>query len=161
VAQSTVEAVYRRFFPVIREKCRSMLRDSDEAQDVAQETFIRLWKSGLDLDDPRRVSAWVYRTATHLSVDRIRRRAIGTEVSGVEADVEGVGTDARIHNRQLLERLAAKIPKEELEVAILDRVDGLTQPESAEVLGISERTVRRMLTRLDARLEALKAEVHP
>ena len=43
----------------------------------------------------------------------------------------------------------------------LDRVDGLTQPESAEVLGISERTVRRMLTRLDARLAALRAEVHP
>ena len=96
-----------------------------------------------------------------MSVDRIRRRAIGTEVTGVEADVAGVGTDARVQNRQLLERLAAKIPKDELEVAILDRVDGLTQPESAEVLGVSERTVRRMLTRLDARLAALKAEVHP
>jgi RNA polymerase sigma-70 factor (ECF subfamily) len=79
-------------------------------------------------------------------------------VHGVEADAAAPAADARVHTRQLLERLAAKIPAYELELAFLDRVDGLTQPESAEVLGISERTVRRMLTRLDERLAALKAE---
>jgi len=50
-------------------------------------------------------------------------------VTGVEADVEGVGTDARVHNRQLLERLAAKIPKMS-RVANSTAIDGLTQPES-------------------------------
>jgi len=45
-----------------------MLRDVTEAQDVAQETFISV-ESGLDLDDAPARSAWVYRTATHLSVD--------------------------------------------------------------------------------------------
>jgi RNA polymerase sigma-70 factor (ECF subfamily) len=136
-----------------------MLRHGDDAQDLAQETFVRLWKSGLDLDDPRRVTAWVYRTATHLAVDHLRRRATGTEQLGVEADVALPSSDARVHTRQLLQQLAGKIPADELELAFLDRVDGLTQPESAEVLGVSERTVRRMLTRLDARLEKLKAEV--
>ena len=60
-----------------RGETASLLLACNEAQDVAQETFIRLWKSGLDLEDARRVAAWVYRTATHLSVDRIRRKAIG------------------------------------------------------------------------------------
>jgi RNA polymerase sigma-70 factor (ECF subfamily) len=158
---ATVDAVYQRFFPVIREKCRSMLRDSDDAQDVAQETFVRLWQSRLDLEDPKRVAAWVYRTATHLAVDRIRRNARGAEVRGVEADAPAPAGDARVHTRQLLERLAGKIPADELELAFLDRVDGLTQPESAQVLGVSERTVRRMLVRLDERLSAFKAEVSP
>jgi RNA polymerase sigma-70 factor (ECF subfamily) len=155
---ATVEAVYQRFFPAIREKCRSMLRDADDAQDIAQETFIRLWRARLDLDDPRRVAAWVYRTATHLAVDRLRRNARGAEVRGVEADA-AVSSDARVETRQLLERLAATIPADELELAFLDRIDGLTQPESAQVLGISERTVRRMLARLDERIAALKSEV--
>jgi RNA polymerase sigma-70 factor (ECF subfamily) len=154
---ATVEAVYQRFFPVIREKCRSMLRDADDAQDIAQETFIRLWRARLDLDDPRRVAAWVYRTATHLAVDRLRRNAHGAEVRGVDADA-AVSSDARVETRQLLERLAATIPADELELAFLDRIDGLTQPESAQVLGISERTVRRMLARLDERIAALKSE---
>jgi RNA polymerase sigma-70 factor (ECF subfamily) len=154
---ATVEAVYQRFFPVIREKCRSMLRDADDAQDVAQETFIRLWRAGLNLEDPRRVASWVYRTATHLAVDRLRRNARGAEVRGVEADA-AVSSDSRLETRQLLERLAGRIPADELELAFLDRVDGLTQPESAEVLGVSERTVRRMLVRLDERIEALRIE---
>lgn len=138
-----------------------MLRDADDAQDVAQETFIRLWRSRLDLEDPKRVAAWVYRTATHLAVDRIRRNSRGPEVRGVEADAPAPAGDARVQTRQLLERLAAKIPADELELAFLDRVDGLTQPESAQVLGVSERTVRRMLVRLDERLSALRAEVAP
>jgi DNA-directed RNA polymerase specialized sigma24 family protein len=41
-------------------------------------------------------------------------------------------------------------------VAVLCRVDGLTQPEAAQVGGISERTVRRLLGRFDARVAALQ-----
>jgi len=151
----SVEGVYRRYFPLIREKCRSMLADNEEAQDVAQDTFIRLWKSGLALNDARRVSAWVYRTATHLAVDRLRRRK-GPE-QRIEADVPIAGADARVELRQQLERLAQRIPADELELAFLSRLDGLTQPECAEVLGVSERTVRRMLTKLDERVAALGA----
>lgn len=151
----SVEDVYRRYFPLIREKCRSMLADAEEAQDVAQDTFIRLWKSGLPLSDGRRVSAWVYRTATHLAVDRLRRRRSGTE-QRIEADAPVSGGDGRIEVRQQLMRLAQHIPADELELAFLSRLDGLTQPECAEVLGVSERTVRRMLTKLDERVAALK-----
>ncbi|MFT3842773.1 MAG: sigma-70 family RNA polymerase sigma factor [Myxococcaceae bacterium] len=150
----TVEGVYRRYFPLIREKCRSTLADSEEAQDVAQDTFIRLWKSGLPLADARKVSAWVYRTATHLAVDRLRRRK-GPE-QRIEADAPVAGGEARVEVREQLERLARQIPADELELAFLTRLDGLTQPECAEVLGVSERTVRRMLTKLDERVAALK-----
>jgi RNA polymerase sigma-70 factor (ECF subfamily) len=153
----SIDGVYRRYFPLIREKCRSMLADGEEAQDVAQDTFIRLWMSWLPLNDPRRVSAWVYRTATHLAVDRLRRRK-GPEQRG-EADAPVAGGDARIELRQQLERLALKIPANELELAFLSRLDGLTQPECAEILGVSERTVRRMLTKLDERVVALKGEL--
>jgi RNA polymerase sigma-70 factor (ECF subfamily) len=151
---TTVEGVYRRYFPLIREKCRSMLADSEEAQDVAQDTFIKLWKSGLALDDARKVSAWVYRTATHLAVDKLRRRK-GPELR-IEADAPVAGGDARVEIRQQLQRLAQHIPADELELAFLSRLDGLSQPECAEVLGVSERTVRRMLTKLDERAAALK-----
>jgi RNA polymerase sigma-70 factor (ECF subfamily) len=56
----------------------------------------------------------------------------------------------------VLRQVAARVPAEELECALLDRLDGLTQVESAEVLGVSERTVRRMLTRFDERLASLR-----
>lgn len=138
---------YRRFFPLIREKCRRMLTDGDEAQDVAQETFIRLWQKGPSLADPRHATAWAYQTSTRLAVDMLRRRAArGANPAASEA---APGPDEALAARQLIEALAGAVGEGELEAAILARVDGLSQLEVAEVLGVSERTVRRLLTRFD------------
>ena len=51
------------------------------------------------------------------------------------------------------------MPEEELAVAVLCRVDGLSQPEAAGVLGVSDRTVRRLLDRFDERTGALRKEL--
>lgn len=138
---------YRRFFPLIREKCRRMLTDGDEAQDVAQETFIRLWQKGPSLADPRHATAWAYQTSTRIAVDRLRRRAARGAIPA--ASEAAPGPDEALAARQLIEALAGAVGEGELEAAILARVDGLSQLEAAEVLGVSERTVRRLLTRFD------------
>jgi len=52
--------------------------------------------------------------------------------------------------RSAILALHARVPGEELEAVILCRVDGLSHPEAAEVLDVSERTVRRLLERFDA-----------
>ena len=52
----------------------------------------------------------------------------------------------------MLDEMLRRFPPEEVEAAILSRVDGLNHQEIGEVLGISERTVRRLLARIDARL---------
>lgn len=148
-----VEPVWR-YFPLVREKCRRVLFDAEEANDVAQETFIRLWKSDLPEGDVRRVTAWLYRTATRLSIDRLRERLVRQR--GVDAPTFAPDLERLAQSRQLLARLSTVAPPEELEAAVLDRLDGLTQPEVAEVLGVSERTVRRLLSRFDARVATLQ-----
>jgi RNA polymerase sigma-70 factor (ECF subfamily) len=162
-----VADAYRRYFGLIRAKCRRMLSDAQEAEDVAQETFIRLWRSGpASSQDPSQVSAWVYRTSTRLAVDRLRQRRRREPVAPAHAEAEAGAEDAasgddlaaRVQARQEVERFARALTEQELEVALLHRVDGLTQPEVAEVVGVSERTVRRLLTRLDTRLQALRTE---
>src|SRR2546423_906525 len=69
-----VEATYRRYFALIREKCRRMLGDFAEADDVAQETFVRLWRTNLRAGDRRSVLAWIYKTRTPPAIDRLRGR---------------------------------------------------------------------------------------
>jgi len=59
--------------------------------------------------------------------------------------------------RHEVEELAQLLPADELEFALLHRIDGLTQAEIAEVAGVSERTVRRALRRFDARVRTLRA----
>jgi RNA polymerase sigma-70 factor (ECF subfamily) len=155
-----VEELYRRYFPIIREKCARMLRDPAEAQDVAQETFTRLWSERARLRDDAGVASWIYRTSTRLAIDR-RRRAARDGDAPPDDDLVTDGVDAaeRLASRQLLARLAARVPDDELEVGVLSRVDGLTHGEIAGVVGRSDRTVRRLLDRLEARLAHLREAV--
>jgi len=149
-----VEHTYRRYFPVIREKCARMLRDRAEAQDVAQETFARLWSERERLHDPDAVASWIYRTSTRIAVDRYRRVRREDEL------IDDVGDEAdpgqQLDARRMLARFAAHAPADELEVAILSRIDGLRQDEIARVLGCSDRTVRRLLQKLETRLSRLR-----
>jgi RNA polymerase sigma-70 factor (ECF subfamily) len=135
-----------------------MLGDHDEAQDLAQDTFIRLWRSGPPVADARQVTSWVYRTATRLAIDSLRARAVRDAVPA--PDVVDEGPFSLVAARREIEVLARSTPRDELEAALLDRLDGLTHAETAEVMGVSERTVRRLLKRFDARAASVNSKRH-
>lgn len=143
---------YRRYYPLLRGKCRRMLRTTAEAEDVAQEAFVRLSESRLlDLGaftDPKQVCAWLYKTSTRLAIDRLRRPVLAT----IEEEPPCRFTvDDAVDARRTLFRLATKADPDTLEAAVLCRLDGLSHEEAARVIGCSERTVRRLLERFDER----------
>src|SRR5262245_50217898 len=124
LGDDAVIAAYRRFFPILASKCARMLEDPDEARDVAQETFTRLWSERLALRDATAVTAWLYRTSTRLAVDRYRdpwRRARQV-VDWDELRSGAEDPEARTHWRRLLAQLGRRVPADELEVAILARL---------------------------------------
>jgi RNA polymerase sigma-70 factor, ECF subfamily len=155
--QPRLEQAYRRYFPIIRAKCARMLGDAAEAEDVAQETFVRLWNSDLASADPKIVAAWIYRTSTRIAVDRLRHRAVVTRFASRPAP-PAPHPDAALEANDALRALAAALDPRALSAAILHRFDGLTHPQVAEVLGLSERTVRRLITAFD---EAAGPSAHP
>jgi len=154
---SPLAAAYRQYFPLLVQKCTRILGDGHEAQDVAQESFIRLHHAGLCEGDARLVTAWLYRTSTRLAIDRLRTRR---RHAGDAAAVDGLSSDgsieAHVGARQLWSELAQHVPMLELEVALLSRVDGLTQAEVAEVTGINPRRIRRLLVRFEAHAQGLR-----
>jgi RNA polymerase sigma-70 factor (ECF subfamily) len=157
---SELALAYRRCFPVIREKCRRMLGDDACAEDIAQETFMKLWRSPVLKADPRTLAAWVYRTSTRLAIDQLRERARRKgEWNAEHLASPAPAIDSALEMRQLLERLAAVLPRQELEIALLHRLDELTQEEIAKVAEVSSRTVRRCLQRLEQRLLSLRTEL--
>jgi RNA polymerase sigma-70 factor (ECF subfamily) len=160
LTEEQVKEAYRRYFPIIVRKSGRMLRDSSEAQDLAQETFLRLWRSRLDLRDADATTAWLYKTCTRLALDRLRSplrpAENAAELADAVASLDG-GAEDRSHHRALLSEMLDRFPQEEVEAAILSRVDGLNHREIGEVLGISERTVRRLLARIDARIVGWRA----
>jgi RNA polymerase sigma-70 factor (ECF subfamily) len=154
------ERAYSRFLPPVRAKCRRLLGRSHSAEDVAQEAFLRLWKSGAADGDPRAIMAWLYRTATRLAIDVLRDRRRTDNDEGTDDDAPcTVDATVRVEARSAITSLAAAVPADELAAAVLCRVDGLPQPEAAMVLGVSERTVRRLLDRFDERTRPLREEL--
>jgi RNA polymerase sigma-70 factor (ECF subfamily) len=157
---ASFEACYRRIFPVVLAKCRRMLRGHADAHDIAQEVFMRLWKHRDLVKDHQALTAWLYRTSTRLVIDRARQRRLSqaSELSlqSLVDEASAELADARLASRRQLQTLFREFPDQELEAAILGRFDRLTHPEIAEVMGVSERTVRRLLTRFDERVSTLK-----
>jgi RNA polymerase sigma-70 factor (ECF subfamily) len=160
LTEDEIADVYRRYFPLIERKSRRMLCGSSEAQDLAQETFLRLWQSRLDLRDATATTAWLYKTCTRLAIDRLRASARAVEGSAeiIEALASPeAGAEDRSHGRRLLGELVSTLASKELEAAVLSRVDGLNHQEIGEVLDVSERTVRRLLSRADRRIAGFRA----
>jgi RNA polymerase sigma factor (sigma-70 family) len=154
------DRAYARFLPPIRAKCRRLLGRSHAADDVAQEAFFRLWKSGAVDADPRAVMAWLYRTATRLAIDVLRDRRRSDVGDAPEGTLPcAIDLRAYVEARETIASLAESVPEDELAAAVLCRVDGLPQPEAAVVLGVSERTVRRMLDRFDDRTRPFRREL--
>ena len=119
---------------------------------------MRLWRSGIQ-GDTRTIMAWLYRTCTRLSLNLLRdNRRI--DLGGLSPDDGGCGFDvaACTEARAIVAMLATFVPDEELECVVLVRVDGMSQPEAAAFLDVSERTVRRSLARFDERTVALREE---
>jgi RNA polymerase sigma-70 factor (ECF subfamily) len=158
---ATIPAVYRRLLAPIRAKSRRMLGDSQAAEDVAQEAFVRLLQSRSELAadaDERALVAWIYRTTTRLALDALRDRRRTAPTEDLDAIPCGVGLDAALGAKAAIQVLGDTTPAEELEAAVFCRIDGLSQPEAAAVLGVSERTVRRLLGRFDERTAAMRKE---
>ena len=160
LSEDDVADVYRRYFPMLLRKSRRMLHSPNDAQDLAQEAFLRLWQSRLDLRDVVATTAWLYRTCTRLALDRLRSGVppVVSAADATDAISSGVAsTEDSTHHRRLLEALVSVLPRAEVEAAVLSRVDGLNHREIGEVLQINERTVRRLLARADARIAAWRA----
>ncbi len=157
----SIEVAYRRYFPLIRAKCQRMLTDNDEAQDIAQETFIRLWRSGLAGQEGDSVAGWIYRTSTRLAIDRLRSRRSESSVRELPLPPPETRSpvETRAATRQQLARVARELSPEALELLVMERLDGMTQDEIAVVLGVSARTVRRLARKVDQKLARLAPEL--
>jgi RNA polymerase sigma-70 factor (ECF subfamily) len=142
-----------------------LLGNSGAAEDLAQEAFLRLWRSGPQFagpEDAARVVAWLYRTSLRLAIDMARdsRRAPLLDVDDPPATC-GVDNEKALEARSALSRLASVLPRDEIEAAALCRIDGLTHIEAAEAMGISERSLRRLLARFDEHVAAMRTEITP
>lgn len=130
-----------------------MLGDMDQAQDAAQETFLRMHRYLGRFDTARELGPWLYRVTVNACHDVARRRS-GTRLVSLEEVRETSDPTSRFgpeeleravsqaEQRQLVQAALATLPEKERAAIVLRDIEGLPTAEVAQILASSEGTVR-------------------
>lgn len=131
-----------------------VLGDRAEAEDVVQETMLRLWKIAPEWrQGEAQVSTWAYRVMVNLVTDRFRRRKGQAQVgldgiaepeadlaSAVERMTEAARADA-------LQAALDRLPDRQRQAVVLRHLEGLSNPEIAEIMDIGVEAVESLTAR--------------
>jgi RNA polymerase sigma-70 factor (ECF subfamily) len=152
-----------------------LVGDKARAEDLLQETFLRLVEHASTFEGNARLKTWLFRIARNQCIDESRRRVHRKHPSldaptGTEADGPTLherlpgrehGADRRTVGNELKQRMAQAIdalPEEQREVFVLRQVQNLAFKEIAEITGVSENTVKSRMRYALERLQGALAE---
>jgi RNA polymerase sigma-70 factor, ECF subfamily len=147
-----------RHLPTVLAIGRRMLRDDAEAEDVAQETLLRLWRNAAGLElGPNGVRPWMRRVVSNLCIDRVRARRNTTVTDEVPEESEPPSQMRQLAERELGSRVDAALkalPERQRLALTLFHYEGMSQIEVGSVLGISDEAVESLLARARRTLKA-------
>ena len=156
-----------RLVPRVLAQATRMLADQAEAEDVAQEAMMKLWEIAADWrQGEAQVSTWLYRVVANLCTDRLhKRRGVSLDQIAEPTDPQMSAT-AQMQETSRLTALAnalAQLPDRQAQAVSLRHLEGLTNPEIAQIMDISVRSVESLTARgkkaLADILAARKAEL--
>lgn len=130
-----------------------LLGSSEEAKDVVQEVFIKLWNGREQLSEIQNMEAWCMRITKNLSLDRLRakqRRSTDSINDGFEIRHEALTPHERteIHeNMQQINEMIAALPEKQRQVIHLRDIEGYSYNEICEILEIDMNQVKVNLFR--------------
>jgi RNA polymerase sigma-70 factor (ECF subfamily) len=149
--RTAARAIMARHLPKILNLGRRMLNDHTEAEDVAQDVFIRVWTHAARWQPGQaKFETWLHRVAINLCYDRLRRRP----TSNID-DVPDMPDDAPSPVAKLVETHVAKsvndalqqLPDRQREALVLCHYQGLTNIDAAAIMGISVEAMESLLSR--------------
>lgn len=148
------ERLYRKYAPSVLRTATRLLRSTEDARDVLQDTFLAAFERLTELDDPDAVAGWLRTICVRLVYRRFRRRkllrTIGLDRTDEDAKLElqaahDAGPDVRAE-LSLLDRALDALPSEEKIAWTLRYVEGLSLEEIAQTSGRSLATVKRRIS---------------
>jgi RNA polymerase sigma-70 factor (ECF subfamily) len=148
------ELIGRKTKPLLQLVTR-ILGDLEEARDVVQVTFFKVWENRAKFDERWSPNTWIYRIASNLAIDHLRsRRSRERSQEPVRQHLRQVA-DGRAHRdlsrlqqgevAAIFRELAGSLSEKQRMVFLMREVEGLSSPEVAAILGCRESTVRNHL----------------
>ena len=159
--------IVEQYSPMIYRLGLKMLNNSQDAEDILQETFIKAYKHIHKFDGRSSVSTWLYRIATNEALMSLRKKRHDTISFDMPSIYESEPQEPlqivdwcclpedeylTAEGRLRLDQAAERLPESLRIVFILRDIEGLSTRETAEVLNISEMAVKTRLSRARLRL---------
>jgi RNA polymerase sigma-70 factor (ECF subfamily) len=155
LGRDDIATLFDRYAPIVHRRALLIVGRDADAWDVVQEVFERMLKSSDAFRAEARPMTWVYRITTNVALNAVRARGLREPVE-TEADSAFAADLARtMEARQLLQRLSTQLDERELAVVAMTTLDGLTQEEIADILGLSRKTIHRDLDAIRGKVLAL------
>lgn len=143
-----ITALYERHADTVWRVCYSFMRNEHDAQDMMQDTFMKLMNSSMVFKDQDHEKAWLIVTAANLCKDALKSRARLTE--DIEAHEELTAPEPE--NLGLKEAILS-LPEEEKEIIYMYYYEGYRTAEIAEMLNKPSSTIRSKLARAREKLK--------
>ncbi len=140
-----------RLTPRIMGHAYRILGNQAEAEDVAQEAMLRLWRVARDWrQGEAQVTTWLYRVVANLCTDRLRRsRSVALDEipepeDGASGPVDGMQEQAR---SSALQGALNRLPERQRQAVVLRHIEELGNPEIAAIMGVSVEAVESLVAR--------------
>lgn len=145
-------ALTLRLAPMALRVAARMLADRAEAEDVAQEAMLRLWRVAPEWrQGEAKVSTWLYRVTANLCTDRLRKRGRSVALDAVaEPEDDRPGAVAGLieaDRASALDAALAALPDRQRQAVVLRHLEGLTNPEIAGIMEIGVEAVESLTAR--------------
>lgn len=139
------DGIYRREAPALGRYLRRFTQDTDSAAELVQEAFVRAMRAE-NVPPGNGVTPWLYRIATNIALDHLRRRRRFSFIPLRETD-SLASDDSHLDTRDQVRRALQRIPPDQAIVLVLRLHEGFPRQVIAELLGVSEAAVKSRLAR--------------
>ena len=130
-----------------------MVGNDEEGRDLAQETFLKVWRALPGMDDESHFESWLYRIATNTAIDYLRRQKFHWALWGEHEEYDQseymsmAGPEDKIEEAEQIKLALANLSPQYRACLLLQLVAGFTQREIARTLNISEKSVSIYVSR--------------
>lgn len=161
-----------RYWKVVVALVRSRVSSPRDAEDLAQEAFVRAFRSLPNLKKPKLFLGWLLRIAQNLATDHLRRRRPPASLDRLEEEAveggaawcSGRGVQERLEQQEEMEMVLnalGELPERYRAIVTLRYLKGLSNREVAGLLGEPEGTIRNRLFRALAKLRNIFENQRP
>ncbi|HHI69589.1 MAG TPA: RNA polymerase sigma factor [Rhodobacteraceae bacterium] len=150
--QKAARALTMRLVPKVVGYAARLLQDVAEAEDVAQDAMLRLWKIAPQWrQGEAKVTTWLYRVVTNLCTDRLRKRRGDKSIDAVPEPVDDQPSapDGLIEKERAaaLRKALDSLPERQRQAVVLRHLEGASNPEIAQIMEISTEAVESLTAR--------------